>query len=111
MLKVLTDRVDKKNYEAAHLYYHMEDYLASYHAFKNVIKDDAENIYREDILYYIAMSCFKYAQNSIPEKQHERYLNFVDDYYNFVSEFPESKYKRELDNIYSRVSKIVEKNK
>ena len=71
MLVELNERLDKKAYEAAKLYYKMEDYLASRVAFKNVLKDDAENIFREDILYYIAMSSYKYAfrdrmlQNSI----------------------------------------------
>ncbi|MBQ7222890.1 MAG: outer membrane protein assembly factor BamD [Bacteroidales bacterium] len=109
MLKVLSDRVDKKNFEAARLYYHMEDYLAAHYALKNVLKDDASNIYREDILYLIAMSGYKYAQNSVPERQHERFLNFIDDYYNFVSEYPESGYRNELDNLYKRVSKLIGK--
>ena len=57
----------------------MGDYLASRVALRNVIKDDSDNIYREDILYYIAMSSFKYAELSVPSKQKERYLVFVDD--------------------------------
>ena len=55
----LNERLDKKAYEAAKLYYKMEDYLASRVALRNVIKDDAENVYREDILYYISMSSYK----------------------------------------------------
>ena len=54
MLKELNDRLDKKAYENARLYYKMEDYKSSRVAFRNILKDDAENIYREDILYYIA---------------------------------------------------------
>ena len=92
MLVELNERLDKKAYEAAKLYYKMEDYLASRVAFKNVLKDDAENMYREDILYYIAMSSYKYAHQSVPEKQKERYLAFVDDYLNFIGEIPESQY-------------------
>ena len=72
MLVDLNERLDKKAYEAAKLYYKMEDYLASRVAFRNVIKDDAENVYREDILYYIAMSSYKYAYLSVPSKQKER---------------------------------------
>ena len=88
MLQELNDRLDKKAYEAAKLYYKMEDYLASRVAFRNVLKDDSENIYREDILYYIAMSSYKYAHLSVPSKQKERYLTFVDDYFNFIGEIP-----------------------
>ncbi|MCF0177408.1 MAG: outer membrane protein assembly factor BamD, partial [Bacteroidales bacterium] len=107
MLKTLADRVDKKNFEAARLYYHMEDYMAAHYAFKNVLKQDAENIYREDILYFTAMSAYKYALNSVEEKRYERYLTFLDDYYNFVSEYPESEHRKELDTIFDKVDKIV----
>ena len=99
MLIELNERLDKKAYEGAKLYYKMEDYLASRVAFKNVLKDDADNIYREDILYYIAMSSYKYAHESVPAKQKERYLSFVDDYLNFVGEIPESRYRKELDAV------------
>jgi outer membrane protein assembly factor BamD len=110
MLTELNERLDKKAYEAAKLYYKMEDYKASRVAFRNVLKDDSENIYREDILYYIAMSSFKYADMSIPDKQKERYLTFVDDYLNFIGEIPESHYRKELDNVYRKVQKALGKD-
>ena len=109
MLEDLGERLDKKAYEAAKLYYKMEDYLASRVAFRNVLKEDAENMYREEILYHIAMSSYKYAHQSIPSKQKERYLAFVDDYYNFIGELPESRYRRELDNIYYKAQKALGK--
>ena len=109
MLTELGERLDKKAYEGARLYYKMEDYLASRVAFRNVLKDDAESIYREDILYYIAMSSYKYAQLSIPEKQKERYLAFSDDYFNFVGEYPQSHYRKELDTIYGRAQRALGK--
>jgi hypothetical protein len=110
MLEDLNERLDKKAYEAAKLYYKMEDYLASRVAFRNVLKDDADNIYREDILYYIAMSSYNYARLSIPAKQKERYLVFVDDYLNFVGEIPESHYRKELDAVNRKAQKALGKN-
>ncbi len=107
MLKELNDRLDKKAYENARLYYKMEDYKAAHVAFKNVLKDDAENIYREDILYYLAKSSYKYASMSVESKQKERYLTFVDDYYNFIGENPDSEYRKELDVLYRRAQKYL----
>ncbi len=107
MLVDLNGRTDRKAYEAARLYYKMEDYKASRVAFRNVLKDNSENIYREDILYYIAMSSYKFAHNSIPSKQKERYLTFVDDYFNFIGELPESHYRKELDNVYRKAQKAL----
>lgn len=107
MLRELNERLDRKAYEGAKLYYRMEDYLASRVAFRNVLKEDADNIYREDILYYIAMSSYKYAHQSVPAKQKERYLSFVDDYLNFIGEIPESHYRRELDSFYHKAQRAL----
>ncbi len=110
MLGDLQERVDTKEYEGAKLYYKMEDYLASRVAFRNVLKDNSDNMYREDILYYTAMSSYKYAKNSVLGKQKERYLVFIDDYLNFIGEIPESPYRKELDSVYKRAQKALGKD-
>lgn len=110
MLVDLGERLDRKAYEGARLYYKMEDYLAARVAFRNVLKDDAENIYREDILYHIAMASYKYASLSVPAKQKERYMSFIDDYYNFIGELPESHYRKELDVVYAKAQKALGKH-
>ena len=109
MIDDLNGRLELKAYKAAHLYYHMEDYLAAHYALKNVLKENAENRYREEILYYTAMAAYKYALNSVPDKQRERYLVFVDDYFNLVSEYPDSKYTKEVESLYNKVQKILKK--
>ena len=105
MLKELQERLDRKDFEAGKQYYHMEDYLAARVKLKNVLKTNADNVYREDVLYYTAMSSYHYARLSVKEKQKERYLVFVDDYLNFVSEYPESHYRSQLDALYRKVEK------
>ena len=107
MLAELNERLDKKAFENARLYYKMEDYKAAWVSFKNILKDDYDNVYREDILYYLAKSSYKYALNSMESKQRERYLTFVDDYYNFIGEVPESPYRKELDVLFRRAQKAL----
>ena len=109
MIDDLNGRLELKAYKSAYLYYHMEDYLASHYALKSVLKDNADNRYREEILYYIAMSSYMYALNSVASKQRERYLQFVDDYFNVVSEFPDSKYARDLEKYYERAQNILKR--
>lgn len=108
MLDDLEERLDKKALENAKLYYKMEDYKASRVAFRNILKDDADNRYREDILYYTAMSSYHFAALSVPDKQKERFLVFVDDYLNFIEEYEESGYRKELDALYRKVRKNYE---
>ena len=110
MIDDLNGRLELKAYKGAWLYYHMEDYLAAHYALKNVLKENADNRYREEILYYTAMAAYKYALNSVPDKQRERYLVFVDDYFNLVSEYPDSKYTREVESLYNKVQKILKKD-
>lgn len=107
MIDDLKERMDRKDYEAAKLYYTIEEYKAAHYALKNVLKNDAENLYREDIRYYTAMAAYKYALNSVTAKQKERYMIFVDDYYSFVAEYPESDYRPELDALFEKVQKII----
>lgn len=110
MIDDLNGRLELKAYKSAWLYYHMEDYLAAHYALKNVLKENADNRYREEILYFTAMSAYKYAYNSIPSKQRERYLVFVDDYFNLVSEYPDSKYSKEVEELYTKVQKILKQD-
>ena len=106
----LEERLDRKSYEAAKLYYTIEDYKAATYALKQVLKEDADNIYREDIMYYVVLSSYKYASNSVAAKQKERYIDFTDEYFTFISEFPESKYRKELDALSNRVNRILNRN-
>ena len=103
----LQDRLDRKELEAGKLYYRMEDYLAAQVKLRNVLKTNADNFYREDVLYYTAMSSYNYARLSVADKRRERYLVFSDDYLNFVGEYPESHYRKELDGLYRRVQGVL----
>ena len=107
MLTDLNERLDRKAFENAKLYYSMEDYKAAQVALRNVLKEDSDNIYREDILYYTAMASYKYADLSVNEKKKERFMSFVDDYLNFIGEYPESKHRNELDTNYNRARKFL----
>ena len=111
MIEDLEERLDRKEYESAKLYYTIEDYKAAHYAPKLVLKEDAGNIYREDIMYYTVLAAYKYALNSVPEKQRERYMTFTDDYFSFVSEFPESGYRKELDGLAARAQHFLNKDK
>lgn len=102
MLDELKERLDRKEFENAHIYYKMEDYIASKTAFRNILKDHPDNRYREEVLYFLAKSSYKYAQNSVSLKQKDRYMDFVDHYYNFIGELPDSKYRPDLDQMYAR---------
>lgn len=109
MVEDLKERLDRKALEAAKLYYTIEDYKAAAHALKNVLKENAENQFREEVLYYIVLANYKYASNSVREKQRERYLVLIDEYYNYISEYPDSNRRRELDKIFEQAQRVIKK--
>jgi len=107
MLDELYERLERKSFESARLYYKIEDYRAASFALKNVLRDNPDNRYREDIMYYIVASNYKYAANSVSYRQRERFLVVIDEYYNFISEYPESKYSRELEGMFRRAQRAT----
>lgn len=107
MLVDLQERLDKKSFEAAKLYYTVEDYRAASYALKNTLKENAENKYREDIMYYIVAANYMYASNSVQARQKERFLTLIDEYYNFISEFPDSRYRKEVDSMFAKAQQYI----
>ena len=95
----LEQRLDKKQYESAKLYYHIENYKAATTALLATLKDHPDSRYREEILYLLVASAFKYAENSFQHLQKDRFQAVIDEYYNFISEFPDSKYRKEVDKM------------
>jgi len=107
MLDDLYNRLDRKAFESAKLYYTIEDYKAATHALKETLKNNPESRYREDVLYYIVAANYHYANNSIPAMQRERFLNVIDEYYNFISEYPDSEYRKEVDNMFRKAQNFT----
>jgi outer membrane protein assembly factor BamD len=97
----LQDKLVEKSYMSARLYYDLGDYKASIIALRNSLNEYPETKHREELMYLILKSNFLLASNSILSRQKERFQNTVDEYYSFISEFPESKYRREADRLYT----------
>ncbi len=95
--KDLLQRLDEKSFEAAKLYYIREDYKASTTALRTLLKDNPDTQHREEVLYLLVASAYKYANNSYKHLQKDRYQAVIDEYFNFVSEFPDSKYRKEVE--------------
>jgi outer membrane protein assembly factor BamD len=66
---------------------------------------DSEN--REEIMFMLLKSKYMLAVKSIFTKQIERFQDTVDEYYSFIAEFPQSKNKKEADEMYQVASKYI----
>ena len=107
ILDELNERLERKSYEAAKLYYKIEDFRAAAHALKGVLRDNPDNRYREEIMYHIVASNYRYAVNSVSYRQRERFITVIDEYYNFIGDYPESKYINELNSMFKRAQRAT----
>ena len=106
----LTWRLHEKSFINAYTYYKIERYNSAIIAFRNALKQYPDSHRREDLMYYTVMSAYKYADNSAEDKQLDRFMEALDAYYTFVMEFPESKYKKEVDDVSEVAKRFIEKN-
>ena len=66
---------------------------------------------QEKVNFMILKSYYLFADNSIYEKQEERYNQVVESYLDFIKAYPESKYLREAESFYNESSAAIEKIK
>lgn len=97
----MRNKLVQKSYMSGRLYYDLGEYKASIIALQNSLNDFPNTEHREELMFMLLRSHFLLAENSIYQKQAERYQETVDEYYSFVSEFPDSKYRREADRLYN----------
>lgn len=88
----LRDKLETKAYNTCKLYYKMEDYQAAIASFENLMDEYPDTDYKEEILYYITMAYYDYAEKSIFKKKTERYEKAVESYSNLLYLYPESDY-------------------
>lgn len=103
----LNEKLMEKAYLAAQLYYNLDNYKASVVSLNNCLVDFPESKYREEIMFKLVKSKFMLAVNSVQSKQTERFQDAIDEYFSFIAEFPESRNKKEADEIYNEASKYV----
>ena len=120
MIFDLQDKLVMKDYMAARLYYDLgsytgnssysttgNNYLACIVTAQNALKDYPYTKLREDISILLLRAKYDMAKESVEEKKEERMRDAIDEYYAFKNEFPESKYIKEVENIYKDAKKYV----
>ena len=105
----LQNRLDQKAYLSAKLYYQIDDYKAAIVALRNSVKDHPDSQYKEEQMFLILKSSYVYAKKSVRKRQAERYIAAIDEYYNFMSEFPASKYTKEAEIMYQEALSYTKK--
>jgi outer membrane protein assembly factor BamD len=100
LIDELRAKLQLKAFEIAELYFKMEDYEAAITSFENLLKDYPDTEFKEDILYYILQSYFRYAKLSIEHKQKDRYSKAVESFEKLIYSFPETDYQKNATSVY-----------
>ncbi len=106
----LTERLHEKAYLNAYTYYKIGRYKSAITSLKNALKEYPESKHREEIMYLIVEASYRFASNSIADKQTDRYLAMLDSYLSFKEEFPESSHIRELDRMAQHARDYLDRN-
>ncbi|GGH31272.1 outer membrane protein assembly factor BamD [Sphingobacterium alkalisoli] len=110
LIQNLRDKLEKKAFDNAKLYFNMglaDDYRAAVIALENVLREYPDTKYAEEIEYLMMKSQYLFADNSYPNRQEKRFNEAIDYYNSFVNNYPESKYRSELDGLKASADKKI----
>jgi len=112
LMDKLNDKLSYKCYLNSKLYYDLGNYLGNNYesaviTAQNALRKYPSSIYREELSYLVLDSKFQQAEQSFEIKKMERYRNTIDEYYNFINEFPSGKFRKKADRILSESKKVV----
>jgi len=111
----LYDKLALKELKSATLYYNLGSYLGNNYlsceiVAKNALRDYPNNTYQEDFSWLIMQSKYQQMINSFEDKKIERARDAQDEYYNFTTEFPNSKHRKEADKMMVQIKKVLKDN-
>lgn len=107
LLNKLYQKIEKKEFEAISLYSKMEQYKAASTSASEFLIAHPISTRREDVYYILVRNSYFLAINSIESKKRERVDKAIERYLNFVAEFPNTTYLKEVKSYYDKLSKIV----
>ena len=108
LLTNLNDKLEEKDYNMCRLFYRMENYSAAITSFENLLKKYPNTSHREEILFDMAKTYYDYAENSITERQRERYESCIEQCNTLSYLYPNSKYIMETKGIAEKARKKLE---
>lgn len=109
-LEELKNKLYDKSFINARTYYKTGRYKAAIIAFENALAEFPDTPHREEILFLTLDASYRLADNSLASLQVDRFLDTMDAYYNFISEFPESKHARAAERMQRAAKRFLAKH-
>lgn len=108
----LQEKLAYKELLATRLYFNLgtymgNNYLSSVITAQNALKNYPYTKYREEFMVLMIRSKYELALVSVDEKLQGRYRDVVDEYYNYMNEYPEGKYVKEVTRYFDYANKRI----
>ena len=108
----LQEKLAYKELLATRLYFNLGTYLGNNYlscviTAQNALKNYPYTKYREEFMILMMRSKYELALVSVDEKLQGRYRDVVDEYYNYLNEYPEGKYVKEVTKYYEYANKRI----
>jgi outer membrane protein assembly factor BamD len=98
IIDICRRKLEIKDYKSALLYYDLGQFKAAGVTFSTLLNDYPESAKADEYKLMIIKSYFRYAELSVEEKKAARYEQVVNECYEFVDRFPESKLRKEAED-------------
>ena len=108
LIDKIRTKLEYKDYKIARMYYRMADYVSALTCYNNILKDYTDTPHKEEILFLITKSYYKYADESIESKKKERYTKTLAAANELLNQYPQTRYLSEINDIKERVVKNLE---
>ncbi len=102
-------KLELKDFDAVKLYSKTENFRAAATTAQTFIEDYPRSRHREEAYYIMIKNSYLLALNSIENKKKERIEQTIERYRTFVAEYPNTVYKRELNDISDRMQEELHK--
>jgi outer membrane protein assembly factor BamD len=102
-------KLDKKEFNQARLYYQLRHWRSAVVAFNNFQREHASSPYSEEAAFLKLDAQYRFALESVLSKQEERFSEAIDYFQGFVDQYPDSKFKRQAEQVYDDARAELEK--
>jgi outer membrane assembly lipoprotein YfiO len=108
----LQEKLAFKELLATRLYFNLGTYMGNNFqsaviTAQNALKNYPYSKHREEFFYIVMQSKYELARVSVDEKLQGRYREVVDEYYNYVNEYPEGKYLRQAERFFNYANERI----
>lgn len=109
LIDELRKKLEIKDYKSAMLYYNMGEFRAAGVTFTNLLNSNPESTSSDQYKFLAIKSFYRFAELSVATKKAERFQDVVNEANEFIDRFPESKYRKDVENYITLSNSEIQK--